>query len=1267
MKTTSLSKIISGAGVAAALLGAGVPCRADYAAEVLAQQPITYWRFNETVTPPSDLTAVNAGSLGASGNGAYLSLQAHPAGAIVASTDPAAAFNGIEDRIDVPYNAAFNPSGAFTVEFWAMITNNPGLMAPLQSRGSGAANGYLFFANNGDNKWWFRTYTGTTRANVISTNTIVLNQWTHVVGVRDANGANHLYINGAEANAPTVGGYTPQTTSPLRIGAGANESFSGSWYWPGYLDEVAFYPTGLSAAQVAAHYANGIASSPSQSYNSLVLTDGATGYWRLNEPQPSATVVKNLGSFGTVGDGHYRNFTVTEQSTLVPTTYPALDSTNRDLRFDGTNTPVIFGLTNVPVPWTAVFWLDRQDAVGASAVLLNSSVSGIKSEQWGTTRLFGFTAYGVADYNFAYSAPVDTWVHLALVATPGNTALYVNGAFQENYSASTSLPLLRLGNMVDAPKGAIDELATFNRPLLEGQIKTLYLTATGSTAPPGFVNSTPVVTPSGTIYATTPFSLSIDVYGSGPLTYQWRKDGTLVGTNRDYAKTGASLADNGNYDVIVTSPYGSVTSSIVNITINPAVPPTIDQQPASRFVYAGGSASFAVAASGTPPIIYQWKHAGTNLPGATNLTLVVTNCGAAQSGAYTVGVTNVAGGIITPAATLTLRTPAAGTYESGVVASGPVAYWRFGETTGTTAFDYAGAHDGAIFSTVTLGAPGPASPAFAGLEANNTAFTFNATDSGVQARSLGLAGPISVAAWINPAVLTGDKAIVGENASWFLKTLGSELRLTTPGIRDHNSSGAGLKLNEWQHVAVTFQPGAAGGAKFYVNGRFISSADASSLTPGTSYVWIGTNQWTGQVFSGGIDEVALYNTILTADAIATMYSQGLYGTTTPPLVLQPPASETVALGLPATFKVVAGGSPPLAYQWNKGGTPVPGATGSVLNFAAVTFADAAQYSVTVTNKLGTANSASATLTVLPQPSFALLTNDLVVHLTFDTDFKDSSGRMNDAYPMGNPVLVAGKLGQAARLRTDTVTSTFQYLYFISAADLLFSASDSFSISLWLKYTTPFNDLPIIGNAHKSTYNNGWVLTEEGGQFEWVADDGTVTVAADPVGGPMINNGVWHQLAVVFDRTNAVANSFVDGLLVDTRSIATLGSVDSGLQLQPIIGQDDSGTYPTVFGSSMTATFDLDDLGIWRRVLSPYEVLSLYNAAQGAGQSFDKYGPIKLNIGVARANTVIGWQAGTLESNTDLKNANGWTAVNGATAPLYTAPTGTGTIFYRVRQ
>jgi hypothetical protein len=77
-----------------------------------------------------------------------------------------------------------------------------------------------------------------------------------------------------------------------------------------------------------------------------------------------------------------------------------------------------------------------------------------------------------------------------------------------------------------------------------------------------------------------------------------------------------------------------------------------------------------------------------------------------------------------------------------------------------------------------------------------------------------------------------------------------------------------------------------------------------------------------------------------------------------------PAGQTVAVGQTATFTVVATGTAPLAYQWQKNSTAIAGATSASYTTPAVTAADnGAKFVVVVSDATGSATSTAATLTV----------------------------------------------------------------------------------------------------------------------------------------------------------------------------------------------------------------------------------------------------------------------------------------------------------------
>jgi hypothetical protein len=93
----------------------------------------------------------------------------------------------------------------------------------------------------------------------------------------------------------------------------------------------------------------------------------------------------------------------------------------------------------------------------------------------------------------------------------------------------------------------------------------------------------------------------------------------------------------GNYQVIITSPSGSVTSSIATLTM--LLPPSITSQPANITATNAGSANFLVTASGTAPLNYQWWMSSGRSASAVSVLYglgqvvgaVVTNGGAGYS------------------------------------------------------------------------------------------------------------------------------------------------------------------------------------------------------------------------------------------------------------------------------------------------------------------------------------------------------------------------------------------------------------------------------------------------------------------------------------------------------------------------------------------------------------------------------------------------------------------------------------------------------------
>jgi outer membrane protein assembly factor BamB/subtilisin family serine protease len=71
-----------------------------------------------------------------------------------------------------------------------------------------------------------------------------------------------------------------------------------------------------------------------------------------------------------------------------------------------------------------------------------------------------------------------------------------------------------------------------------------------------------------------PLRLSVSATGQGPLTYQWRKDGTPIAgaTGSSYTIASATAAAAGSYTVAITGTQGTVTSTAANVVVNVIAP-----------------------------------------------------------------------------------------------------------------------------------------------------------------------------------------------------------------------------------------------------------------------------------------------------------------------------------------------------------------------------------------------------------------------------------------------------------------------------------------------------------------------------------------------------------------------------------------------------------------------------------------------------------------------------------------------------------------------
>jgi hypothetical protein len=485
-----------------------------------------------------------------------------------------------------------------------------------------------------------------------------------------------------------------------------------------------------------------------------------------------------------------------------------------------------------------------------------------------------------------------------------------------------------------------------------------------------------------------------------------------------------------------------------------------------------------------------------------------------------------------------------------------------------------------------------------------------------------------------------------------------------------------LGLYEINTPVITSQPAAqtvsAGSTATFT----VVAQSATALT----YRWqhAGTNLSNAGHFSGVTNATLTVSNCETNDAGQYVCVVGnLYGNVsslgaqltvvTAPQITAQPTPVVSSPGFPVALTVAALGRPPLNYLWLHDGLPV-GPNSATLSLAAVQSSDAGRYQVTVTNSEGSAPSTVVRLIVAPSP----ITSNLVAHITFDGNYNDTSGHVNDATAVGGPTLVAGKLGQAMKFTTTQDGSTIQYATLGYPDDLKFVDTVDFSVSFWANYTQSVDDPPFISNKNwASSGNRGWgIFTQDNGHYR-VNTTGTGGTKYDLGSGstPLVRDGTWHNILLSHAR-GALVSVYTDGVLTSTRPDLTTGNIDTDdLSYNVNIGQDGLGTY-TDGGSAGITNALIDDVGIWRRALSSQEALAIYTAGQrGNNLALAFVAPI-LSAHLSGGNIIINWQGSAtlkLQKTTSL-NPPSWSDVSGTLGASTASVPITGTaLFFKLAQ
>jgi len=320
-----------------------------------------------------------------------------------------------------------------------------------------------------------------------------------------------------------------------------------------------------------------------------------------------------------------------------------------------------------------------------------------------------------------------------------------------------------------------------------------------------------------------------------------------------------------------------------------------------------------------------------------------------------------------------------------------------------------------------------------------------------------------------------------------------------------------------------------------------------------------------------------------------------------PVIIRPPQGTSVLAGSPINLSVQGSSATPLSYQWQLNSKAIVTATAQSFSLSNIQKTNEGDYQVVLSNSSGSVTSVVARVNVVVA-DIPGITNGLVAHLTFEGNYSDVSGNGNSGAGVGVPGYTeTGKCGGGGlHFLTKQDGSEFDFVTLGTPDDFTFGTSTDFSVSFWVRYTTPTGEFPLLANKDWTGANNqGWGIAAGGdGRLRWdLAGPPATAKGYDGIPGTL-TNGIWHHVAITFQRSGN-ATTYLDGAIVDVQSLAASSNdvtTASGLALN--IGQDGTGTYTA--GKTAGIDAGLDDLGIWRRALTADEVNWIFaKGARGA--------------------------------------------------------------------
>ncbi|MGO9586784.1 MAG: immunoglobulin domain-containing protein [Limisphaerales bacterium] len=641
----------------------------------------------------------------------------------------------------------------------------------------------------------------------------------------------------------------------------------------------------------------------------------------------------------TLRTGSNATFTVTASGT-APLSYQwqlngtnLLDGTNVDgSQISGsitTNLTVSFAQTNEDGNYTVIITNVAGSVISSTAVL---TVAQLAMTNQPSSQKVGVGA------DASFSVGVSGTQPLSYQWFQNGTNILVNGG--RINGANTNQLTIR--NVQTNDSGSQFSVTVTN---LAGSVSSTNVTLTVTLAPVITMQPTPA---DQVLSVGSTATFTVTASGAAPLSYQWQLNGTslvdganlvdgdIISGSTTYTLTISNVQTNdsgANYTVIVTNAFGSVTSSNAALTvIQLMVVAWGDNTYGQTNVSVASTNAMAIAGGGFHSLVLQ-----------TNGTVVAWGAGQINNPSDGIDF----GQAIVPAGLSNVVAIAGGGYHSlALTANGTAVAWGAGQTNNPSdEVDFGQAIVPAGLSNVV---------AIAGGFFHSLALTANGT---VVAWGAGQTNNpsdgIDFGQAIVPAGLSNVVAIAG--GGYHSLALTANGTVVAWGAGQINNPGDGIDFGQ------AIVPAGLSNVVAIAGGGYHSLV---LTTNGTVVAWGDDSSGQTNVPAGLTNVVAI--------ATGFQHSLALENDGSPYIVMQP-ASQTVLTNTTVTFTVTALGAPTLVYQWQKDGTNlvdggnVSGSATATLTLTDVQAADAAGYTVVITNAIGSVTSSNAVLTVTDIP------------------------------------------------------------------------------------------------------------------------------------------------------------------------------------------------------------------------------------------------------------------------------------------------------------